>query len=218
MVRWLLFDVGGVLERVDDAAWPTRFLEAAGARVGLGLDEVQARIGAAGLPDSTTRSGVQEAYWAGFGAAIGADAATLAAIRADFWDAYCGTANDVLLEEARALTGRVGLAILSNSGDGAREEEERRYGFSAVFDPICYSHELGVRKPDPRAFALALEAMRADAEDVLFIDDLPENVAAAQALGIRAHLHADDAATLAVIRAAVPDSGHPRAGAVASGA
>jgi putative hydrolase of the HAD superfamily len=53
---------------------------------------------------------------------------------------------------------------------------------------------------------------------VLFIDDLPENVAAARALGIRAHLHADDAATLAVIREAVPDSGHPRAGAVASGA
>lgn len=218
MVRWLLFDVGGVLERVDDGLWPSRFVARSAARVGLSPEEAAARIEAADLPDSTVRSGVQEEYWAGFGAALGADAATLAAMRADFWDAYCGTPNDVLLAEARSLRGRVGLAILSNSGDGAREEEEGRYGFSAVFDPICYSHELGVRKPDPRAFALALEAMRAEPGEVLFVDDLPANVAAAETLGIRAHLHVDDAGTLAVIRAAVGDSGHPRATDVASGA
>lgn len=218
MVHWLLFDVGGVLERVDDAAWPARFLATCADRVGLSPDELSARVRAAGLPDSTIRSGVQEAYWAAFGAAIDADDATLAALRADFWDAYCGTANDVLLGEARSLRGRVGLAILSNSGDGAREEEERRYGFGAVFDPICYSHELGVRKPDPRAFALALEAMGAEPGEVLFLDDLPANVAAAEAVGIRAHLHVDDDETLAVIRAAVADSGLARPSDVASGA
>ncbi|MGN6743951.1 MAG: HAD-IA family hydrolase [Amnibacterium sp.] len=200
MVRWLLFDVGGVLERVDDARWPVRFAERCAARVGLRVEELTRRLDAAELPDTTVRSGVEAEYWTAFAAAIDADGETLAAIRADFWDAYCGSANTVLLAEARALRGRVGLAILSNSGDGAREEEERRYGFAALFDPVCYSHELGVRKPDPAAFTAALTAMRAEPADVLLLDDLPANVAAARALGIRAHLHVDDATTLAAIR------------------
>ena len=201
-IRWLLFDVGGVLERVDDEAWPVRFLERCAARVGLGRTELTARTTAAALPDITTGSGAEEAYWSGFGAAIGADTAVLAEIREDFWDAYCGTANEALLGEARSLVGRIGLAILSNSGDGARREEERRYGFSRVFDPILYSHETGVSKPDPRAFEIALTAMGADAGEVLFIDDHAENIEVARALGIRAHLHQDDEGTLRLIREA----------------
>ncbi len=171
-IRWLLFDVGGVLERVDDDAWPV-LLPRAVRRPGgpRPRRSSTARTTAAALPDITTRSGAEEDYWSGFGAAIGADAAALAEIREDFWDAYCGTANQALLGEARSLVGRIGLAILSNSGDGARREEERRYGFSRVFDPILYSHETGVSKPDPRAFEIALTAMGADAGEVLFLDD-----------------------------------------------
>jgi len=213
-VRWLLFDVGGVLERVDDAAWPARFAERCAARVGLPLQQLEERLEAAALPDASTRSDVEAAYWQGFGAAIGADAETLAEIRADFWDAYCGTANEAVLAAARSLVGRVGLAILSNSGDGARREEERRYSFSSLFDPICYSHEIGVSKPDPRAFEIALTAMGAEPAEVLFLDDIPANVAAARKLGIRAHHHEDDEGTLAVIHDALGLG--PRTGSLAS--
>lgn len=202
-IRCLLFDVGGVLERVDDDERPVRFLERCAVRVGLTPEELDRRIASSTLPDSSIRSGVEEECWAGFGAAIGADAATLAEIRRDFWDAYCGTANEVLLAEARSLVGRVGLAILSNSGDGAREEEERRYGFSRTFDPILYSHETGLNKPDPRAFEIALQALGADAAEVLFLDDREDDIEAARALGIRAHLHRDDESTLRVLREAV---------------
>jgi len=202
-VDWLLFDVGGVLEVVDDATWPLRFAERCAARFGVTPEELERRLDAADLPDADIRSGVEEEYWARFGAALGADADALAAMRADFWNAYCGSANEVLLAEARRLLGRVGLAILSNSGDGARREEELRYGFAAVFDPICYSHEIGVRKPDARAFEIALRAMGAAADRVLFIDDLPANIEAARSLGMQAHLHADDGTTLAVIRSAI---------------
>lgn len=202
-VDWLLFDVGGVLEVVDDAAWPARFAERCATRLGMRPERLAELLGAAELPDAGTRSGVEEEYWSRFGAAIGADAEALAAMRADFWNAYCGTADEALLAEARRLVGRVGLAILSNSGDGARREEERRYGFAAVFDPICYSHEIGVTKPDPRAFEIALAAMGAAADRVLFIDDAPVNIEAARVLGMHAHHHTDDATTLAVIRSAI---------------
>jgi FMN phosphatase YigB (HAD superfamily) len=86
-------------------------------------------------------------------------------------------------------------------------EEERRYAFSAVFDPIGDSHEIGVSKSDPRAFSVALEAMGAEPAEVLLLDDRPENVAAARALGIGAHLHEEDGATLAVIHRAVRTRG-----------
>ena len=47
------------------------------------------------------------------------------------------------------------------------------------------SHELGLRKPDP-AFYKALEKRTGvDGDDILFFDDLAENVRAAAALGWR---------------------------------
>jgi FMN phosphatase YigB (HAD superfamily) len=202
-VRWLLLDVGGVLELVDDDAWPQRFRRRWAQRLGLEEAAFAARITAADLPDSSLRSGVADRFWSAYGAAVGASPDVLAAMRADFWDEYCGTGNEELLGALRSLVGTVGLAILSNSGDGAREEEERRFGFSAVFDPIRYSHETGIAKPDPEAFRATLDALEAEPDQVLFIDDRIENVEAAERIGLRAHLHTANATTLAAIRAAL---------------
>jgi len=68
-----------------------------------------------------------------------------------------------------------------------------------VFDPICYSHEQGVLKPDARAFEQALARMNTTADQVLFIDDNLPNVHAAQALGIHALLHSDNTTTIDAI-------------------
>ncbi|MDH2443702.1 HAD-IA family hydrolase [Amnibacterium sp. CER49] len=204
-VRWLLLDIGGVLELVDDGDWPRRYRDRWAARLGLTPEEFDRRRAGAHLPDSTTRSGVEQEWWTRLGTAVGASGPLLVEMRADFWDAYCGTANTELLAALAALRGRVGLAILSNSGDGAREEEERRYGFSRLFAPIRYSHETGVVKPSPEAFTSALDALGAAPQEVLLVDDAPANVDAARALGIRAHLHEDNPGTLAAIHAALAD-------------
>jgi len=184
-MRWLLFDVGGVLEVTDDASWPLAFTRRWALRLNLTVTEYQARLESAELPDAGIRSGVEEEFWRGYAAAVGASAIQLHMMRADYWDAYCGQVNTELLDLARSLVGQVGLAILSNSGDGARREEERRFGFSAMFDPICYSHEIGVAKPDPEAFRIALHAMNADADEVLFIDDIQANIAGAGVKGCK---------------------------------
>lgn len=115
------------------------------------------------------------------------------------WDAYCGEANTALIDYARGLRGRAGVAILSNSADGAREEEERRHRFSAVFDSICYSHEIGANKPDPEAYTAALTAMGADPADVFFIDDRRQQIDGAARMGIRGIVHVDNATTIAAI-------------------
>lgn len=198
-MKWILYDIGGVIELVDDHSWPAELRTRWSARFGLLPEEYDAKLNAADLPDTTVKSGIAEQYWRGVADALDLSDAELALMRTELWDAYCGDENSELLDHARSLRGRVGLAILSNSGDGAREEEERRFGLSEIFDPICYSHEQGVLKPDAGAFERALDRIGASAAQVLFIDDNLPNIDAAQALGIRAVLHHDNATTIDAI-------------------
>lgn len=198
-MKWILYDIGGVLEVVDDDRWPDVLRETWAARFGLTTDEVRARLREADLPDMSLRTGVAEEYWRKLGAALGATPTDVATMHAEFWNAYCGVANTELLDHARSLRGRAGLAILSNSGDGAREEEERRFGFASIFDPICYSHEQAVAKPDSASYAMALERMGASPEEVLFIDDNEGPVLGAKQCGIRAELHVRNETTIAAI-------------------
>lgn len=54
---------------------------------------------------------------------------------------------------------------------------------------------IGVAKPDPLAYRIAVDSMGVDALDVVFIDDLPVNVEGARAAGLRAvHFRATDPA------------------------
>jgi putative hydrolase of the HAD superfamily len=198
-VSWVLWDVGGVLSLVDDASWPGLWEARWAAELGLAPTEFRARVGAADLPDAGIRAGVEDTWWQGLAAAVGADPAVLPRMRADYWDAYCGAANTELIAYAASLAGRVGLAILSNSGDGAREQEERRFGFSRIFDPICYSHEIGYSKPDPAAYLAALTAMGTRPGEVVFVDNAERAVAGARACGITSVLHVDNATTIAAV-------------------
>lgn len=197
--KWVLFDIGGVLEVVDDDAWQQEWWERWRAVSGLDRAAFDARIETAELPPIHITVGTEGAFWEAVGTALDLDDAQRVAMRADFWDAYCGTGNVELIEYARTLRARARAAILSNSADGAREEEERRFGFSEVFDPICYSHEQGVNKPDREAYLRALRRMDAKPGDVLFIDDHQVAVDGAEAVGIRAVLHLDNATTIAAI-------------------
>jgi epoxide hydrolase-like predicted phosphatase len=84
-------------------------------------------------------------------------------------------------------------AIVTNN---AREFRDN-WTSSVPIDEICHeiidSSEIGIRKPDPRIFELALEKLGVrDPRCALFVDDFAANVEAAEALGIRGVLMADD--------------------------
>ena len=56
-----------------------------------------------------------------------------------------------------------------------------------LFDFVVDSSSVGVRKPDPRIFEIALERVGdVPASRTIFLDDYPANVEAARALGMRA--------------------------------
>src|SRR5262249_5028751 len=96
---------------------------------------------------------------------------------------------------------RYRTALLSNSGVGAREQEEARFHFSDLCEFIVYSHECGVAKPDRRIYEITLEQLEMRPDEVIFLDDSPRNVEAASALGIQAIVFHDNAQAIAEIEA-----------------
>jgi putative hydrolase of the HAD superfamily len=57
--------------------------------------------------------------------------------------------------------------------------------FTHMVDAIVDATHTHILKPDPRAYALALEGLDLPANEVVFIDDQPRNVAGGSAVGIR---------------------------------
>jgi putative hydrolase of the HAD superfamily len=58
-------------------------------------------------------------------------------------------------------------------------------GFEHVWDSIISSHEIGVRKPDPKIYAAALQQLGVTAKQVVFVGHKSSELAGAQAVGIR---------------------------------
>ena len=68
------------------------------------------------------------------------------------------------------------------------------------FERIFCSSQLGLRKLEPEAFAKVVEEIDVSKEKLLFVDDLLQNVQAAEALGIRSVLFDDASAAVFRIR------------------
>ncbi len=93
------------------------------------------------------------------------------------------------------------VAVLSNTNEAHVRWLDAHVPELRSFDLVMMSSELGVGKPDPAVFRLALELLDVEAHNALFVDDVAENVAAAQALGIGAIVHTDWATTRPQIEA-----------------
>ena len=80
------------------------------------------------------------------------------------------------------------LAIVSNA-EGQVEADAKRFGLAPYFDAIIDSHVVGVAKPDPRIFQIALERLGVAADEVRFAGDIYSiDVEGARAAGIEARL------------------------------
>ena len=178
-MRAVVFDIGGVLELNPGTGWLDRWA----VRLGLGPAELDARLDplwAPGVTGETTLAEIETRI----GAELGLDAADVNELMDDVWAEYLGSANAPLLDYIAGLRPRFRVGILSNSFVGAREREQAAYGFAERFDVIVYSHEIGIGKPDPRAYAIVCEQLGVTPVETVFVDDLEINVAAARAAGM----------------------------------
>ena len=76
------------------------------------------------------------------------------------------------------------IALLSNAWPGARETFGDEFGLKAVSDIMILSYEEGLAKPEQQIYAVAAEKLQLPYASILFIDDYPPNVAAAQTCGM----------------------------------
>ena len=106
------------------------------------------------------------------------------------------TLNRALVDYAANLKGQFKLGILSNAGDATLEKLVGLYPFDRVFDVIVISAEVGFAKPDPEIYQIALDRLGSQAGETVFVDDLPENIAAGQAVGIHGVLHTENTQTI----------------------
>jgi HAD superfamily hydrolase (TIGR01509 family) len=195
-----VFDIGGVLEVVDDDAWPQLWINRWGDRLGLAPGEVAARLAVHDPGGSVVTGEVSEAQMRQmYASALDLDDAAADQMMAQLWDAYCGTLDVDLRDFAADLRPRYTTAILSNSADGARREEQRRHGFEDLVDVVLYSHELGLAKPDPAVYRVACARLGVEPGEVVFLDDVEANVATARELGWHAVLHRSTAQSIAAI-------------------
>jgi len=86
----------------------------------------------------------------------------------------------------RGLQSRYRTGLLSNSSEILPRLLGERYGLDGLFDVEVFSALVGLAKPDPAIYQLALERLGTAPEATVFVDDYEPNVASAAALGIRA--------------------------------
>jgi putative hydrolase of the HAD superfamily len=106
-----------------------------------------------------------------------------------------------------AASEEVELAILNNEARELNDYRIERFELGRYFDVFLSSCYLGLRKPDPKIFELALDVLQRDPEEVAFIDDRAGNCAAAQALGIHAITYQNEAQCAQALELLGLDSG-----------
>jgi epoxide hydrolase-like predicted phosphatase len=93
----------------------------------------------------------------------------------------------------RARDAGIRTGLISNSwGDAGYEGVV----LGELFDEVVISGKVGLHKPQAEIFELAAERVRLRPEECVFVDDLRENCAGAEAVGMTAVLHRSAAETV----------------------
>jgi len=184
----LVSDLGKVLlpfdvRRVWDALGPHFTASLAESRAGLQVVYRETRFGRGGAD----------------GAEFHRRLVAATGLRLDY-DAFAHAWSDMFTEDPATVALLAGAPVerryvLSNTNPIHWEFVRRRYPHVlAPFDELLASHELGLEKPDAAIYEWVIRHSGRPAAAHLFVDDVPENVEGARAVGMDAILHTDAAA------------------------
>jgi epoxide hydrolase-like predicted phosphatase len=181
MIKGVIFDVGGVLVRTHDQSgrrnWERRLELKPGRLAYLVFDSElgrKAQLGQASLQE----------VWTWLGRHLDLKADELATLKRDFWAG--DQVDQDLCGYIRSLRARYRTGMLSNSWDRDGWAMAEKLGFADCFDVFVTSAEVGVMKPEPRIYHIALERLGISPQEAIFVDDFIENVEAARRLGMQA--------------------------------
>ncbi len=122
-------------------------------------------------------------------------AEVIAAYPQRFAESLVGEVPGTVAVLAELHAAGVRLLALTNWSAESFVHARARFPFLDLFEAILVSGEERIAKPDPALFRLLLDRHELVAEEVLFVDDSPANVAAARTIGLRS-VHFRDAERL----------------------
>jgi putative hydrolase of the HAD superfamily len=109
---------------------------------------------------------------------------------ADFFAAMKAQ-SQVLKDSALGIVGNLAasetvfLGIVNNEARELNDYRIDKFNLRKDFKLFLSSCHVGLRKPDPQIFRMALNVLQKDAVSVAFVDDRPGNVEAANSVGIQ---------------------------------
>jgi len=95
---------------------------------------------------------------------------------------------------------RTATYIFSNTNDLAVDHIRKRFPFFSDFDGYVLSYEHGAMKPSARLYEIVERASGRHGDEIIYIDDRPENVEAGLARGWRGILHEAPETTRAALQ------------------
>ena len=178
MVKYIIFDVMGVIFTVGDDVAGLLIPYIRSLKPDIDAEEIKSRY----LEASLGRVSSHE-FWTAMGFELG----KIPEIERNYLEKSF-TLDAGFLPCVKALKERYGVALLSNDVSEWSRFLREFHGIEPLIDAAFISGDLGVRKPDPLIYRTALNSLGVKPEECLFIDDSPERVDAAIALGISAIL------------------------------
>jgi epoxide hydrolase-like predicted phosphatase len=180
-IQAVIWDLGGVLVRTEDYA-PRQALA---RRFGMTLAEIEEFVFSGESGERAQRGEISvEQHWENRRKALGLDPTEMQAFRAEFWG---GDRLDTdLVAYIRRLRLDYKTGLLSNAFSDLRRVVTETWKFADAFDEIVISAEIGLVKPDPRIYRLAVERLGVAPAAAVFIDDFLHNVEGARTEGLKA--------------------------------
>ena len=194
-----MFDFGGVLMRTLDLMprrrWEIRYGLPEWGLAKLVFDNPIAKQATVGKAQSSD-------VWNYVGVELDLSDNQLADLESDFWDG--DKLNLDLLDYIKSHSEVYRSIILSNAWLEARDVFDSIPELK-MFEEIIISAEIGIAKPDTSIFLHACEKVGVAAYQVVFVDDIVENVKAAIALGMNGIVFESTSQTLSDLNVVIKE-------------
>jgi len=178
-IRAVFFDLGGVILRTEYQAPRQQLAE----RLGMEYDDLDRIVfnSESGMQAATGAITSQQ-HWEAVMKRLKRPLEELESIRDEFF------AGDIIDRDIvnflRSLRGTHKTGLISNNWSDLRDYLVREKIIDA-FDHIIISAEVGVAKPEPKIFRIALEQAGVKPEEAVFVDDFYVNIEGCEKVGMR---------------------------------
>lgn len=177
MIKVIIFDLGGVLFTNGTK----QFIEMVSQGYGVEKEKIKevmdGELGSLYREAKITRDEFWQKVIAALGIQANSDELEKAWIHG--YELIEGT-KDLVQELAKKYK----VYFLSDNVKERIDYISKRYNFLDWFEGGVFSHEVGIRKPNPQIYKLVLEKAQVNADEAVFIDDKPSLLIPAKEIGM----------------------------------